>query len=53
MDTKGALDTSARHLSGARFSLPDPKLAPGTATSGKNPNTKTNAKFKRVLQKNF
>jgi len=33
-----------------RFSLPDPKLAPGTARSGKNPIRKTGINFKGASQ---
>jgi hypothetical protein len=32
-------------LSGARFNLPDPKLAPGTANSGENRIRKTEIQF--------
>jgi hypothetical protein len=35
MDTKERWTPGARHRTGALFSLPDPKLAPGTAKSGK------------------
>src|SRR5579871_3735172 len=45
---------SARHqcrtLSGALFSPPDPKLAPGTAASGKNPIRKTRIHFKSPIE---
>src|SRR5690242_1546290 len=41
------MDTKERWTpSGARFSLPDPKLAPGIAKSGKNPIRKTGIDFK-------